>query len=33
MEPEGSLACSQESGTVSYPELDESSPQVSTLFP
>jgi hypothetical protein len=33
MEPEGSLLCSQESTTNPYPEPDESSPHISTLFP
>jgi hypothetical protein len=33
MEPEGSLLCSQESATGPYPELDESSPNLQTLFP
>jgi hypothetical protein len=33
MEPEGSLPCSQQSTTGSYPELDASSPHPPTLFP
>jgi hypothetical protein len=33
MEPEGSLLCSQESITGPYAELDESSPQLPTIFP
>jgi hypothetical protein len=32
MEPEGSLPCSQEPATGHYPDLDESSPQLSILF-
>jgi hypothetical protein len=32
MEPEGSLACSQESATDPYPEPEESSPQLPTIF-
>jgi len=32
MEPERSLPCSQESATSPYPEPDESSPQLATLF-
>jgi hypothetical protein len=33
MEPEGSLPYSQESATGPYPELDESSPYLPTLYP
>jgi hypothetical protein len=33
MEPEVSLPCSQEPATGPYPETDESSPHLSTLFP
>jgi hypothetical protein len=33
MEPEGSLSCSQELAASLYPEPDESSPQLLTLFP
>jgi hypothetical protein len=33
MEPEGSLSCSQNPATGPYPEPDESSHQLSTLFP
>jgi hypothetical protein len=33
MEPEGSLPCSQKPATGLYPEPDESSPQLPTLFP
>jgi hypothetical protein len=32
MEPEGSLPCSQGSATGPYPEQDESSPHLHTLF-
>jgi len=32
MEPEGSLLCSQESGTGPYPEPDASGPHLHTLF-
>jgi hypothetical protein len=32
MESEGSLRCSQEPATGPYPEPDESSPQLPTLF-
>jgi hypothetical protein len=33
MEPEGSLPYSQQPATGSYPEPDESSPHLPTLFP
>jgi len=33
MEPEGSLPFSQEPTIGSYPEVDEFSPQLPTLFP
>jgi len=33
MEPEGSLPCSPELSASVYPEPDESSPHLSTLFP
>jgi len=33
MEPKGSLLCLQEPITSPYPELDASSPHLSTLFP
>jgi hypothetical protein len=33
MAPEGSLLCSQESAPGPYPEPDESSPHIPTLFP
>jgi hypothetical protein len=33
MEPEGSLPCSQEAATGSYPEPDESRRHFPTLFP
>jgi len=33
MEPEGSLSCSQKPTTGTYPEPDEISPHLSTLFP
>jgi len=33
MEHEGSLPCSQEPTTGLYPEIDESSPHIPTLFP
>jgi hypothetical protein len=32
MEPEASLPCSQEPATGYYPESDEFSPQIPTLF-
>jgi len=32
MEPEGSLSCSEEPTTDPFPEPDEYSPQLSTLF-
>jgi hypothetical protein len=32
-EPEGSLPCSQEPATGSFPEPDEFSPHLATLFP
>jgi hypothetical protein len=32
MEPEGSLQCSQQPATDPYPEPDESSPKLLTLF-
>jgi hypothetical protein len=33
MEPEGSVPCSQEPATDSYPKLDASSPHIPTLLP
>jgi hypothetical protein len=33
MEPEGSLPCSPEPATCSYPEPNESNPHPQTLFP
>jgi len=33
METVASLQCSRETATVPYPESDESSPHLSTLFP
>jgi hypothetical protein len=33
MVPEGSLPCSQQPATGPSPDLDESSPQLPTLFP
>jgi hypothetical protein len=33
MEPEGSLLCSQEPATDTYPKPDPSSPHLPTLFP
>jgi hypothetical protein len=33
MEAEGLFLCSQEPATGPYPEPDESSPQIPTLFP
>jgi len=33
MKPEGSLSCSQEPVIGPYPERDECSPQLPTLFP
>jgi hypothetical protein len=32
MEPESSLSCSQEPAAAPFPEVDESSPQLPTLF-
>jgi len=33
MEPKGSLPCTQQPATSPYPDSDESSPHLSTLFP
>jgi hypothetical protein len=33
MEPEGSLPCSQQAATGTYPEQNASSPHVPTVFP